>query len=429
MASIVLSFVGNQDPVSDNTLEEGSIVTLIRHLQSEKQSIRKIILLYTSETKERAEITKEWLEDEPLKIPGEIINLLSVSDNLSDDPVNLSLASQEARQGLNIALADFQIGDHLDFNASSGTPVMKSAWSILQAAGYAPHSTVWQVRNPHKLQPGQRRVFATNVNILKDEFDFKLIKKQVENYNYSGALATLDTSNFDNSFVKALIKYGYYRLGFNFDKAFEKVQNFQDKLLENLWSEIAQLRSKKSEILLEEIYYKASIELKNQQYSDFLILLFAFQENLLRFLIKQQLLAKKFWDKSGTEIENKIQEAVRNYDGGELLTYLKNYRLRNGNNLRLDGSLNRVVMQAILEYDSNHVNLLNFIEKMDGYCQQRNDVVHDLKGVSEIKNSQEIIANMQAILREITNFSKANPFDVLNTEIISHLENDLRGNH
>ena len=32
MASIILSFVGNQDPESKQTREEGSIVTLIRHL-------------------------------------------------------------------------------------------------------------------------------------------------------------------------------------------------------------------------------------------------------------------------------------------------------------------------------------------------------------------------------------------------------------
>lgn len=36
MASILFSFVGNQDPVSHNTNEEGSIVTLVRYLLAQQ---------------------------------------------------------------------------------------------------------------------------------------------------------------------------------------------------------------------------------------------------------------------------------------------------------------------------------------------------------------------------------------------------------
>ena len=42
---------------------------------------------------------------------------------------------------------------------------MKSAWNILQAAGYARNSRVWQIRNPDKIQAGQDQVFQTNVSV------------------------------------------------------------------------------------------------------------------------------------------------------------------------------------------------------------------------------------------------------------------------
>jgi hypothetical protein len=163
MASIILSFVGNQDPVSDNTREEGSIVALINHLLEQGREIRQIILLYTVETKDRAELTQGWLEDDPFKISSEKIKIIAVDNQLSKDPINLLIAVQEARRGLEFAQHYIKSEDELELNASSGTPVMKSAWSILQAAGYAPNSTVWQVRNPQKIQARQERVVETNI--------------------------------------------------------------------------------------------------------------------------------------------------------------------------------------------------------------------------------------------------------------------------
>ena len=49
MASIVLSFVGQQDPFGSKT-GEGSIVTLIRALASQGTVIKRAILIYTEGT-------------------------------------------------------------------------------------------------------------------------------------------------------------------------------------------------------------------------------------------------------------------------------------------------------------------------------------------------------------------------------------------
>ena len=57
-SSIVLSFVGQQDPYSENTSQEGSIATLIRHLLSQKYSIRRVILLHTEDVAQKASDTR-----------------------------------------------------------------------------------------------------------------------------------------------------------------------------------------------------------------------------------------------------------------------------------------------------------------------------------------------------------------------------------
>ncbi|WP_019498648.1 hypothetical protein [Pseudanabaena sp. PCC 6802] len=134
MSSIVLSFVGDQDPCSAKTSQEGSVVTLLRHLLQEKYTIAKVMLLYTSGTAKGAEETKEWMSlDDELKLQSAKVELIAVSEGLSEDPTNLLLAAQEARRGLELVQTSLQKGDRIEFNASSGTPAMKSSWSILEA--------------------------------------------------------------------------------------------------------------------------------------------------------------------------------------------------------------------------------------------------------------------------------------------------------
>ena len=69
MSSIILSFVGSQDPYSDNTVIEGSIVTLVTHLLNINQPIKQVILLHTDTTQQNAIDTKDWLESDPANLP------------------------------------------------------------------------------------------------------------------------------------------------------------------------------------------------------------------------------------------------------------------------------------------------------------------------------------------------------------------------
>jgi hypothetical protein len=142
MSSIVLSFVGIQDPFSGTTKQKGSIVSLVKHLVVEGNTIKHVLLLHTQSTSQGAIDTRTCLESSPIGLPAATIELISLPETLSDDPVNLSLAVESVKDLLQKAKALQEPGDRLELNASSGTPAMKSTWGILQAAGYIPHSQV-----------------------------------------------------------------------------------------------------------------------------------------------------------------------------------------------------------------------------------------------------------------------------------------------
>jgi hypothetical protein len=424
MASIILSFVGNQDPVSDNTGEEGSIVTLVRHLlQEQKATIKQILLLHTQETQDRAELTKGWLEDEPIALPGDCIQLIPVSPALSLDPVNLLLAANEARKGIEQGLQYFSPGDQLQFNASSGTPVMKSAWNVLQAAGYAPHSQVWQIRNPNAMKEGQQRVFATNVDTLKREFDIKVIKRQIQDYNYSGALVTLQESNFELDILEGLLNYAQYRISFDFNRA-STVLTPIASFIDSQWhQQISGLRQKNQPALLREIYWHGLIKLKNQNYSEFLILASGFQERFVWMLVTQELGIATVPTNHDVDI-TKFWKALKIHDSGNLDIYLKNYQLRKGRQLVVDYQKlpNRFLLKIMVEYFPNFKSSFDLLSELDETCSDRNNFVHNFEGVSKIDNLDKILAVMRKLLTQANNYSKENPFDLLNETLNAHLD-------
>jgi len=419
-SSIVLSFVGQQDPYSENTNQEGSIATLIRHLLDQKYNIRRVILLHTQDVAQKASDTKHWLQDKPFNLSEESIELVPVGEELSTDPVSLLLAVQEARKGLDKAIPYLSKQDRLEFNASSGTPVMKTSWSLLQAAGYASHSSVWQVRNPKQIQEGQSHVFQTNVDTLKNEFDFKVVKRQIEDYNYSGALVSLENSNFSTNLIIALLQYGQYRLAFDFDRAFKAIQPFATYIEPEFISEINMLRQKNKISLFKEVYFKAITKLRNQQYADFLVDVFRFQEGFLRFLVTTKL--GLYWPENFRETEdfwNKLEQV----DAGKLYKFMKNYTRFNRRMFKhLEGFPNRPMQIAILEYYQPEFDgLLQHLRQLNDCCEQRNRCVHSFEGVSELEDESKIVKILQEILLQKTALPDNNSFNVLNKKICTLL--------
>jgi len=416
MPSLILSFVGQQDPVSDHTQEDGSIVSLIRHLIGEGQSIKQVLLLHTAGTQERAELTKGWLMDDPFHLSGEAIALIPVSNGLSEDPVNLLLAVQTARQGLEQAIALSTPQDILELNASSGTPVMKSSWTVLQAAGYAPKSRVWQVRNPKEQQQQQARVFATNVQVLRQEFDVKVIRQQLQDYNYSGALITLKNAGLATPLLEALLSYGHCRLSLDFRGAQEAIAPVLT-MVDTCWQrEVKALLRRESEALLREAYFNAIVELRNRKFSDFLVRVFQFQEKVLHLFVNRQFsyhisyhivlpqsfeATQRFWADVASQCP-------------ELYQFLQAYRFRNSP-LRLEGFPNRPTLMAILEY--GNCPILTQIETLNSYCEQRNQYIHNFEGISELGGTEDILRMMRQVLEHLGQTEFSNPFNGLNQEI------------
>ncbi|PSB22932.1 hypothetical protein C7B61_01225 [filamentous cyanobacterium CCP1] len=417
MASIVLSFVGNQDPFA-NTDTEGSIVSLVRHLLAQNRSIQRVVLLYTLDTRQNAIDTHDHLTSAPFHLNAEVITLLPVDDTLSHDPVSQFLAAQAARYAIDQIKPDLAPEDTLECNASSGTPALKSAWGILQAAGYASAMRVWQVRNPQKMRPGQLQVFQDDVNALKNEFDLKVIKQQIADYNYSGALANLEATNLSTKSIVALLHYGFYRLSLDFDRAFSCLNSLSTEVDPQWLQEVAPLRQKDRQALLKEAYFNARIKLKNRKYAEFLVMLSGLQENVLRFLVNERVglrISSKYSD-----VETSWQQ-IRQAEQGKLYQHLQHYTLPKGGMLRLDGSIGRYVYIAILDYYRQFADIMEPIKELNAYCDQRNASVHEFVGISEIEDEAKVLANLRKVIKRVAGTPEENPFDRLNQQINSLL--------
>ncbi len=416
MASIILSFVGNQDPFSGDTNQEGSIVSLVKHLVLEKdRNIKQVFLLATNGTLAGAKDTQEWLHSE-FSIAIEAIELSQVDEALSQDPIDILLATNAAKEVLNRAKKLVSPGDILEFNASSGTPAMKSTWSILQSAGYASHSRVWQVRNPKQMQLGQERVFATDLSGLKREFDLSIVKQQLADYNYSGALATIRDSDLNSDVVTALLNYGHRRLSFDFDRAQDAICKYKQIIPGYLFAEIADLKQKNLASLLKEVYFGADIKIKNQNYSDFLTSVSQFQENFLRLLMTNIGLKPPIESRD----IHPFWSEVRNFDNGNLYRQLVN------SNLATDTWIYAKTMVKIVEYTNKYQSSLQDSDRLRKYCEDRNDYIHKLKGVSQLDNSDAILNDLKKILKKFTSIPDTNTFDRLNQDILSQLATNTR---
>lgn len=418
MKSTVLSFVGKQDPFSPKTDEEGSIVSLIKHLvEVENRHIDRVFLLYTQATRDGAELTQDWLQDYVEGLDNSRIERIAVDDGLSDDPVELNFATQAARQALERAKVEGDADTRLEFNVSSGTPVMKSAWGILQAAGYAPNSLVWQVRDPRFIREGQQRVFATDMTALKNEFDLNTVRRQLERYNYGGVLATLQDNSLLTDRLQQLLECAQYRLAFDFNRAFDRANQLRDRLSPDWIRDLSALRQNNRRALLREIYFKAQVRLNTEEYSDFLILLFAFEESTLKYLMLRQFLGNDRANEDWKYIQAKVWTVMERYDDGKLYQFLKGHRLEKGKSLRLNGDFNRLIMLAVLEYfaplEAQVKQLLDPLKAIDSYAPLRNGYVHDLKGVSKLDNADVAIANVRKVVKLLAK-SDSNPFDELN---------------
>ncbi|MEB3289382.1 MAG: hypothetical protein VKI82_05670 [Leptolyngbya sp.] len=385
-----------------------------------EQTIKRVILLYTmgpNGTAERAELTQGWLTDMPFSLEPKTVELLSVGDDLSHDPVNLWLAVQAAQQGLVTALAMMAAADRLEINGSSGTPVMKSAWSILQAAGYAPSSRLWQVRNPKEQRPGQERVFESNIQVLRQAFDIKVIKQQLQDYNYTGALTTLRAAGLTTPDLEALLTYGHRRLSLDFGGAKDALKGLSSPLAQPWQRSIETLLQRDAQALMQEAYFNGVVELKNRQFSDFLVRVSQFLEMALDYFVSRQLDQRPVLPKTFDETAAFWQILGQNRP--QLYEFLKKTSFK-GYPLRLDGFPNRPTLLAILTY--GQFSQLADLEFLGVCCERRNRYIHQFEGMSNLEDVNAILQALRRVLEHLDLHDFTSPFNQLNDAITQLLE-------
>jgi hypothetical protein len=160
---ILFSFVGDQDPVSYKTGEEGSIVTLCRHIRPDSVYLyptaagEKVL----SETQTRADETRHWIATEISPAPQVNIVPLHLSD-----PTDFALILPAIHQALKKNPVLKTDGCEVHLNCSSGTPQMKSVWLVVANSGLLPGCRLWQVMNPLY---ADQRVKELQIEFLEEE--------------------------------------------------------------------------------------------------------------------------------------------------------------------------------------------------------------------------------------------------------------------
>ncbi|URR34529.1 hypothetical protein NBE99_07695 [Thermosynechococcus sp. HN-54] len=422
--SILISFVGHQDPYSEKTNQEGSIVSLAKFLV-EKQPLKWVLLLYTEDFQQRAIDTKDWLHSE-LQISEEAIHLEAVSSDLSADPINPVLVVQEAKRALHLAKYYQDSTDWLELNGSSGTPAMKAAWGILQAIATQRRLRLWQVRNPQEVRAGQARVFAVDLNVFRQELDRQGIQQQLDSYDYQGAEISLKNSSIEAPLALALIRYGKYRLARNYHQAFAAINPYKTEI-EKLWfQEIAQLRQNNRPALFRDTYFQVAGLFKVGRYAEGLILAASLYENLLQYFVQIKVDLDITTDQKDRDRSLKL---LQSHDKGQLWQYLRTYQQWSGDRLSLD-SVHRQVLAAVLDYHyhSQNTALVSAFQQIEAYYQQRNDVIHQLAGLANVEDMQKDVVNaLKKILSQVLPQEQLslNPFKGLNYSIVRYLPSSI----
>lgn len=167
MKHILLSFVGNQDPCSEGSQEEGSIVTICRHIRPDEVHLFPSARLEgaRSFTEDNARETAEWLhsfvqEDLPLQIqplslrhPEEFADVLPAART-----VILSLLKKYGSENISCHL-----------NVSSGTPAMKASMFLFAASGLLPQPHLWKVADPRFINSQEERIVELTPSFLEEE--------------------------------------------------------------------------------------------------------------------------------------------------------------------------------------------------------------------------------------------------------------------
>jgi len=251
---------------------------------------------------------------------------------------------------------------------------------------------------------------------LRQEFDRKRIEQQITDYNYSGAILEVTTSGLGNDRLKGLLEYARCRKAFDFNGASDAIQELAGAIDDRWAKDIAKLRSGHKPTVLAEAYFNAVLSLHNRDYFTVFTRVFGIQENVLKYAIGQ--LAEFPKDEADTD---RFWQEVKALKSGEVYRALEKAAPKN-RAVRTSYFPNRLTMRLILDCDPDSKELLGDLDKIEKLCADRNQMVHEFKGISRMENPEEVLNQLRRILKGIVTVSLTdNPFDRLNAEIRSAL--------
>ena len=93
-------------------------------------------------------------------------------------------------------------------------------------------------------------------------------------------------------------------------------------------------------------------------------------------------------------------------------------------NINPDGWVYAKAMSRIIEYTDRYPTLLQASAKLQAHCQDRNNYIHKLAGISQLDKSDVILNDLRNMLKQLTSIPATNTFDRLNQDIRDRLKID-----
>lgn len=183
---VLISCVGNQDPVSESTGREGPIVTAARYLKPDLVYLLPSLDKPTvdSSTEENARDTEESIEEAEELDPEVFRKPLDL-----EDPTDYPRLREEMTDVLS-EIKDELAGKDVSYrvNISSGTPQMEAVWLALADAGLL-QARLLKVANPDKVSEPtvEGRVSRVDIRFLEEGKVLTRTKELVSEYDFRAA--------------------------------------------------------------------------------------------------------------------------------------------------------------------------------------------------------------------------------------------------
>lgn len=437
---VLLSIVGEQDPISEKTNSEGSIVTLCRHIKPQLVYLLPTAKGYniSSETETNAFNTEHWIKteiDKDIKVFIKPIKL--------NNPTDYSLIIPVIRRSVNDILSEMEHEEkEIHINCSSGTPQLKSTWLILANAGVFPNSRLWQVANPEyckgdriteiELTLLEEENILSRVKKLAAEFMFQRLAeeclklKEISIYSYRKEKAALAERIFSAYQSWDLICYddAYRRLSSVYrdiekSKDLTELKDCLARQLEVL-GKLKENSTKENKYNLFDLYFNAERRLIRKDYTDTLARFWRLYEGSLFYLLRG------YYGIEPTLSESSNQEDVKK---------INDYFANKPNKLSMFSAaivlekiyqdsvflqLSKINVQAVRSNSSKKMAVSRLLEELR---ERRNEsiVAHGMKPVSE-KDARNSIMVMAVILKLFFNLDSelfdGYPFQLEQVELV-----------